>query len=146
MRNYTQKLLEKGEERRRLTEQLQELASRVAEEIATSVPEGTEVEVNGRNYRAKTLRSNIGSYTTLVAVNKQGWDEGLITDRREPGQQGYLHGDFYACYTVAGKEVFLHFVNNLPEIVRAFEAEEDRIIAALREAFEKLRTLAEKEI
>ena len=158
-KDYTKELEKKGAERVRLTKQLQDMLLQVAEDIANSVPLGTEVEVGGVNYRVHRYSSNIGSFRTVVVVDP--WSERVDDDFRSgpewenipltiraidsaaPGSEYYLHGDFGRVVRVATRDEFLHFANHLPEIVRAFEAKEDQIIDQLREAFERLRKLAE---
>lgn len=156
--DYTKELLKKGEERKRLTKQLQDMLLQVAEEIAESVPLGTEVEVAGVRYRTHRYSSNIGSFRTVVVVDPNServdddfrpeWENIPLTfraiDTAAPGSEYYLHGDFGRVVRVATRDEFLHFANHLPEIVRAFEAKEDQIIDQLREAFERLRKLAEE--
>lgn len=145
--DYTKELLKKGEERKRLTEQLQEMLLKVAEDIANSVPLGTEVEVDGVIYRTHCYNSNIGSFRTVVVVDQESCEDFPVfraIDNEPPGSEYYLHRDYGRIVHVAAREEFLHFANHLPEIVRAFEAKEDAVIAELRSAFEKLRKLAEE--
>ncbi len=141
--DYTKELLKKGEERKRLTEQLQELLLNVAGKIADSVPLGTEVEVGGVCYRTHRYQSNLGSFRTVVIVDPETLCFRAIDDR-SPGSEYYLHGDFGRVVRVATRDEFLHFANHLPEIIRAFEVKEDAVIAELRSAFEKLRKLAKE--
>lgn len=140
---YTKNLIAKGEERRRLTSQLAKLVSDVAEEIANTVPLKTTVEVAGKIYRTHRYTTNVGSWRTVVVV--AGDSIYALTDDAPPGDYFYLFHDFSCQVNVAERDDFLHFANHLPEIVIAFEAEEDRVIKALREAFEKLRKIAEVE-
>ena len=145
--DYTKELLKKGEERKRLTEQLQELLLNVAGKIADSVPLGTEVEVAGVRYRTHRYSSNIGSFRTVVVVDQEsceGFPVFRAIDNEPPGSEYYLHRDYGRIVHVATRDEFLHFANHLPEIVRAFEAKEDAVIAELRSTFEKLRKLAEE--
>ena len=65
-------------------------------------------------------------------------------DNEPPGSEYYLHRDFRRVVRVATRDEFLHFANHLPEIIRAFEVKEDAIIEELRDAFERLRKLAEE--
>ena len=150
-KDYTGVLRQKGAERKRLTEQLQEMLLKVADQIAESVPLGTEVVVDGVTYRTHCYRSNIGSFRTVVVVDPESlrrenfpmWFRAI--DNGAPGEDHYLHRDFQSVYTVATRDEFLHFANHLPEIVRAFEVKEDSVIEDLRSAFERLRKLAEAE-
>ena len=146
-KDYTKILREKGAERVRLTKQLQDMLLQVAEEIAESVPLGTEVEVDGVIYRTHRYNSNIGSFRTVVVVDQESCEDFPVfraIDNEEPGSEYYLHRDFGRVVRVATRDEFLHFANHLPEIVRAFEAKEEEIIKELRSAFERLRKLAEE--
>ena len=158
--DYTKELLKKGEERKRLTKQLQDMLLQVAEDIAASVPLGTEVVVDGVCYRTHQYNSNIGSFRTVVVVDPQServdddfrsgpeWENIPLTfraiDNEPPGSEYYLHRDFNCVVRVATRDEHLHFANHLPEIVRAFEAKEEAVIDSLRSAFEKLRKLADE--
>jgi len=145
-KDYAKELKKKGAERVRLTKQLQDMLLSVAEDIANSVPLGTEVEVGGVCYRTHRYNSNIGSFKTVVVAypNEYPYAAFRAIDNEEPGSEYYLHRDFNSIVVVAERDEFLHFANHLPEIVRAFEAKEDAIIEELRDAFEKLRKLAEE--
>jgi hypothetical protein len=146
-KDYTKELEKKGAERVRLTKQLQEMLLKVAENIAESVPVGTEVEVGGVNYRVHRYNSNIGSFRTVVVVDPGSVEDFPLyraIDTAAPGSEYYLHRDFGRVVRVATRDEFLHFANHLPEIIRAFEAKEDAVIAELRSAFEKLRKLAKE--
>lgn len=142
-KDYTKELKKKGAERVRLTKQLQEMLLQVAEDIAASVPLGTEVKVDGVCYRTHRYQSNLGSFRTIVIVDPETLCFRAIDDR-SPGSEYYLHRDFGRVVRVATRDEFLHFANHLPEIVRAFEAKEEEIIKELRDAFERLRKLAEE--
>lgn len=144
--DYTKSLLEKGQARKRLTKQLATLVAQVAQEIADSVPIGTRVNVNGQVYETRCLRSNIGSWNVLGTYEGEYGDEYRILTDDEPGIRYNLHNDIYCRVATASKEAYLEFVNNLPEIVRAFEAREDEIIQALSEGLRKLRQMAEQEV
>ena len=145
-KDYLKVLRQKGAERVRLTEQLQELCYDAAREIATAVVPGTEVVVDGIRYRAHEYYSNIGSFKTVVIVDPSSVEDYPIyraIDTMPPGSEYYLHRDYGRIVHVATREEFLHFANHLPEIVAAFGAEQNKIIASLRSAFEKLRAMAE---
>ena len=155
-KDFTKELEKKGAERVRLTKQLQEMLLKVAENIAESVPLGTEVEVGGVCYRTHRYNSNIGSFRTVVVVDpwSERVDDGLRSgpewenipltfraiDTAAPGSEYHLHRDFRRVVRVATRDEHLHFANHLPEIIRAFEVKEDAIIEELRDAFERLRT------
>ena len=144
--DYTKELLKKGAERVRLTKQLQEMLLQVAEDIATSVPLGTEVEVAGVRYRTHRYNSNIGSFCTVVIVDPGSVKDFPLyraIDNEPPGSEYYLHRDYGRIVHVATRKEFLHFANHLPEIIRAFEVKEEEIIKELRSAFERLQKLAE---
>ncbi len=146
-KDYAKELKKKGAERVRLTKQLQDMLLSVAEDIANSVPLGTEVEVAGVRYRTHRYSSNIGSFRTVVVVDQESCEDFPVfraIDNEPPGSEYYLHRDYGRIVHVAAREEFLHFANHLPEIIRAFEAKEDQIIDQLREAFERLRKLAEE--
>lgn len=140
----TKTLREKSTERARLTRQLQDTLLSVAETIAELVPLGTEVVVDGVVYRTHRYQSNIGTFSTVVVVDPGSTEDFPLyraIDTAPPGSEYYLHRDFYRAVRVATREEHIHFANHLPEIVRAFEAKEERIIEELRSAFEKLRKL-----
>ena len=146
-KDYTKILREKGAERVRLTKQLQDILLQVAEDIANSVPLGTEVVVDGVVYRTHRYQSNIGTFSTIVVVDPGSVEDFPLyraIDNEPPGSEYYLHRDFGRVVRVATRDEFLHFANHLPEIIRAFEAKEDAVIDSLRSAFEKLRKLAEE--
>lgn len=142
---YTEELRRRGEERRRLTRQLSELVGKVADAISDSVPVGTEVVVDGLVYGVIERRSNIDS-EKFLAVSGTDYPAWSVLTNRKPGSSFCLHGDLRAWVQVADRQCFLHFANHLPEIVRKFEVEEEKIIAALRSAFERLRQVAEREV
>ena len=156
VKDYTKILEQKGAERTRLTRQLQIMLSKVAADIAESVPVGTAVTVDDTVYRIHNYKSNIGNFRTVVIVDPTGEPEDIDDDRAAapigkvalddyagPGEGYFLHRCFGCHVQIAERDEFLHFANNLPEIVQAFEAKEDLVIAGLRGAFEKLRALAE---
>lgn len=137
---YTEELLKKGEERRRLTKQLAELVGAVADKIANTVPLGTTVTVAGKTYEIIKRTSNLASVRYL-AVAEGFEDYEVITADAEPGDSFYLHNDFRCRIHVADRNEYLFFANHLPEIIASFEAEEEKIITALRQAFDRLRSL-----
>lgn len=144
--DYTKSLIQKGQARKRLTKQLATLVAQVAQEIADSVPLNTRIEVNGRVYETRRLRSNIGTWNVLGTYEGEYGNEYRILTDDEPGIKYNLHNDIYCRVATASKEAYLDFVNNLPEIVRAFEAREDEIIQALSKNLKKLRQMAEQEV
>lgn len=144
---YTDGLIKKGEERKRLTKQLAKLVATVADQIAESVPEGTVVEVDGKELKVRTICSNLDCWGVLTVEDPSeynDWDGSWrVFNDPNPGASYYLHRDFNTPVENASRSEFLWFANNLPEIVAAFEAAEDKVIEALREGFERLRKLAE---
>ena len=144
---HTEELLKKGEERKRMTEQLQEALTSVAVQIATSIPIGTRVEVAGRIYETFKRTSNLDYdiYLGIYEMTERGEAEYPVAfdSYVSPGKSYYLHRDFNAQVTVADRDSWLHFANHLPEVLAAFEANEQDAIDALRSAFERLRTIAE---
>ncbi len=143
MRNYTENLMQKGEERKRLTSQLQTTLDQVGAQIAESVPTGTIASVGGWNYKAMCYRSNVGTmYALAVESDGDNWEWNALVSDAPPGGSFWLHGDFGTSIPVATRDEFLHFATALPEVVKAFEAEEQGIIDSLRAAFENLRKVA----
>lgn len=145
-KDYAKVLKKKGKERVRLTEQLQDLCFDAATEIAAVADLGTEVEVDGVAYRTHEYRSNIGSFRTVVVSYPESEYRHMCyraIDNEEPGSEYYLRRDFNSVVVVADRDEFLHFANHLPEIIQAFSADQDKIIDALRSAFDKLRAMAE---
>lgn len=152
---YTEKLWQMGEERKRLTAQLAELVGNVANEIASSVPVGTEVRVtydehkNNPSYQVlRVIRrsSNLDSEVFLAIEDLDedyGFIEKVFDPDEEPGSSYYLHGDFTTTIEVASRKEYLWFANHLPLIIAAFEAEEQKVIDALRQGFEALKRLVE---
>jgi len=144
---YLDELAKKGQERRRLTEQLQDLLSSAARQIAASVPLGMEVKVTGLRYRTVRYRSNLGNWDSLAVVGQEGFEERRVIDNGAcPGGSFFLHGDFDCRIYIATREEFLHFANHLPEITCAYGVEETAVIAKLRTAFDRLREMAESGI
>ncbi len=144
---YLNEVLAAGEERKRLTSQLIQLAGEVAETIAATLPDSdTVVTIGGYAYHVQEYKSNLDTYTT-VAVDD-------LSDSRSPraitskvstaGGIFHLHRDINAMVAVADREEYLHFVNNLPAIMEGFRANEQRAIKRLRDGFERLRLLAEE--
>ena len=139
--------MKKGEERKRLTEQLQYALTRVGNKIAESVLIGTMVTVAGRTYETFRVKSNLDGETFLGIHAITEWGETdypvAFDSYVSPGEQYYLHNDFSANVTVADRADFLHFANNLTQVITAFEANEQNAIDALRSAFDRLRSVAQ---
>ena len=145
---HTEELLKKGEERKRLTAQLQEALSNVADEITRTVPLGTSVAVAGRTYETFAKRSNLGECTYLGIYEPNEYDGeynelAALESYGKVGDWHYLHNDFSAIIQTANRASFLHFANHLPEVLAAFEANEQNAIDALRSAFDRLRSVAQ---
>ena len=59
---YTENLIQKGNERKRLTKQLAQLVEKVADQIADSVPEGTIVTVDGKTPKTQGAKEQCGHH------------------------------------------------------------------------------------
>lgn len=130
-----------GQERKRLTRQLMVIVTQALDEIAEQVEEGAEVTVEDVVYTRRTLSSNIGSWETIVASFADG--DCVFNQNIDPDDDFYLHNDFNCHLWNASRELWLVTANNLPEIAGAFVVENEKVIHALREAFAKLRSMAE---
>lgn len=135
--------LEKGEERKRLTAQLQELCGSVADAIAAQLSDDEILKVTDADGK------NLGSLRKSSMSSNLGWEEylhadtGAITTGATPGETFCQHGDFSCRVQVAEADDFLWFANRMPEIVRSLEEKHDSAIAALQSAFARLREVAE---
>ena len=134
-------LLRSGRERKRLTKQLMVIVAEALDEIAEQVEEGAEVTVEDVVYTRRTLSSNIGSWETIVASFADG--DCVFNENIDPDDDFYLHNDFNCHLWNASRELWLVTANNLPEIAGAFVVENEKVSHALREAFAKLRSMAE---
>ena len=141
-------LREYGEERVRLTKYLQKVLAEVAEAIASPLEDGSSVQVGKCRIFVKEYQSNIGSYKTLTISDTE--DDGevfckpfgrAITDIALPGNSRYLHGDFHCVVTVASRQEFLFFANHLEEVIKSFQAEQEKIVDVLRKALMRLDTI-----
>jgi len=132
-----------GQERVRLTEQLQTIVSDVLDEIADSAEVGDEIALRGYRLRVADLESNIGSWRTVVLEDNEGYRTTVFNDNIQPGSNFYLHNDFQAEFLNASRGQWLFVANNLPRIIESFAVENEKVIDALRGAFEKLRSMAE---
>lgn len=143
--DYTKDLLAKGKERKRLTEQLVELVDQVANQISDTVPAGREVAVNGAIYKISTYRSNLSTQDLLAVVTFAGeYHEEERIFGKGVGGSGYLHGDFGCPYHSADASQYLELANHLPEVIAAFQADEQKSVDALRQGFERLKAVAGK--
>lgn len=143
---YLDDILQKGEQRKRMTVQLQELCGGLADRVAGMLPQGAEIVVAGVRYKALEVRSNLDRASFIFALDQE--EEGpprkrAITNRGPMGEVFYLHGDFNCPVRVASRDEFLRFVNNLPGILGQWTQVQEQSIKALREGFEKLKAVAE---
>jgi len=163
MVRYTEKLLEKGEERKRLTKQLAVLVGAVAEDIAKSLPVGTRtyedyeekgiVQIGPGTKRPPNLflqvveiNSNIGTAKFLAHVPIWGKPiPKVFVSDKEPGSHFFLDNDPRAKVYVASTEDYLRFANDLPQIAARFEKKADELSETLREAFDRLKEIASTE-
>ncbi len=134
-------LLRSGRERKRLTKQLMVIVAEALDEIAEQVEEGAEVTVEDVVYTRRTLSSNIGSWEAITAF-EQG-QRCVFSDGVDPDDDFYLHNDFNCHLWNADRGLWLVTANNLPKIAGAFAVENEKVSHALREAFAKLRSMAE---
>lgn len=143
-------LLKSGQERKRLTEQLQEIVSDVLDEIAEHLDEGDEAVLGNRLYEVVDLESNIGTWRTVILRDKSveafGYGFAAFHPTVSPGGRFHLHGDINANFATVGREDWLFTANNLPQIIAAFQAETNTAIEALRASFERMKTLASAEV
>lgn len=130
-----------GQERKRLTRQLMVIVTEALDEIAEQAEEGTEVTVGDVVYTRRTLNSNIGSWEAIVVRGAEG--DYVFNENVDPDDDFYLHNDFNCHLWNASRELWLVTANNLPEIAGAFAADNEKVSHALREAFAKLRSMAE---
>lgn len=140
--NYTEKLLASGRQRTRLTEQLQTLVCEAADAIAATVPTGEEAYVAEQAYSIIEAASNIGSEVYLAAGDR---GDVRVFANRALGSEFYLHGDFSAKLRVVSRDDLLHLANHLPELVAAFEANEQQVINALRNGLARLREMVRED-
>ncbi len=146
MKKLLNSLVEKGKERVRLTRQLQQVLSRVAEDMANALDERVSIRIDDYKIFVREYESNIGTYKTIVFSSFDDdnceWLLGAITDLTIPGEFVYLHNDFRCTVRVAPRNVFLYFANHLDKIVKEFELKQDTIIESLKGALAKLEDFA----
>jgi len=81
-----EKLIRSGQERVRLTEQLQELVCEAVYEIAEAVSVGTKVTVAGETFAVLEFCSNIGCTTQFCLIKDADFGYAVIfDDGHEPG-------------------------------------------------------------
>ncbi len=139
-RDYMEELRQKGKERQRLTDQLVDIISHEANELAYTVPVGTGCTVNDERYEIIEIRSNVGYEWFLAVEDEEGYWQTFAQDTTI-GSGYYLHGDFGAYVAVADRDAWLKLANDLPDVIKAFGAEEQKVIARLRAAFDRLKAL-----
>lgn len=92
------------------------------------------------------VEANVDS-ATFLATDKYLYDIDetmeVVFDGSQPGSSYYLYNDFRCVVTVTDRSDFLWFANSLPEIIKAFEVEEQKVIDELRNGFDALRKVAE---
>lgn len=132
-------LIQKTEERKRLTNQLAELVGSVADEISDSLEIGTSVNIPELGtVSVVRVRANVGSAKFLSVL-----DRGIITAVNGPGESFYLYNDFNAEVNIANRQTYLAFANHLGEVIQSFEDVEDTALEELRKRFDKLKKLAQ---
>jgi hypothetical protein len=153
LNNYqlSYRLCKKTEERVRLTSQLIFLVNDVANQIAELADLDTTVKVKGVGVLSIVQWTcYVESRKVLVfddpKTEEDDWDEGryelpgaALGFDVEPASRFFFDGDLSAQGRAASREKYISFANNIPEIVNAFAAEEDAIIARLLSAFASLR-------
>lgn len=113
------------EERERVLGELQDIASHIAEKIATYVPDGMVVEVDGYQVKPWTYVSVLapGEYRTLVilpAGQKVGWRAISNFGDGGMGSVATMPCDENIKIFIASENVFVFFAKNLERIIDAF--------------------------
>lgn len=148
--DYANRLSKLSGERHRLTKQLQGMISEVAETICNAVGELKSVEVPGvGTLSIVEIKTNMGWPWVLMI---DGWDAGepygvveghVLNYVRQSDTDFYLYGDFHAQLHVATTDEYLAVANHLPEVIQAFEIDQENIIKKLQGAFERLRQMSQ---
>jgi hypothetical protein len=145
LEQYLDDLKASGKERTKLSEQLRYLVADVLDAIAEAVPVGTTVEAAGMTLTVREVRSNLDSHLYMTVETGGGKPLYYVFEgTKEPEAEWYLHRDLGCGLCNARPDQWLAAANCLPEIASAFQAESDRVIAALRQGFEVLRKMAEE--
>src|SRR5450759_3827533 len=110
--NYATRLRNLGKERRRLTEQLQAFIALVADEITKYVEAGTVVTVEG----VGKLRVNKSPNVLLFSA---------VSRRVDWHTLDVMHD---TDFSIATREEYLLVANHLPEVMQAFEIDQERTI------------------
>lgn len=138
---YTKDLIERNEQRRRLTKQLAQLVNDVATIIAENAEPGKVVEIEGvGTYSVSPYITHLGEHN-LLWVSDSKTSSARVFVSREPGSIIKMDGTALTLQ-VASKDEYLNFANNLHAIINAFETDADTAISALHEGFAKLRQAA----
>lgn len=128
MNKYTKRLMKKGIERQRLTDQLKHIVDQSAAVIAETMPEGSMVHIPGvGTYKPVVMQTHLGTFRFL-GVQEEPTVWAVFTDSDAP--------------KIASRESYLAFANNINTIMQAFEDVNDGIIQALANAFAELRKAA----
>gem|GEM_PF-3407568 len=145
------RLSKKTGERVRLTRHLIFLVNDVANEIARQVDPNTSVKVKGGGVLwVEEWTTYLETRKVLVfddpKTEEEDRDKGgyqlpgaALGFDVEPASRFFFYGDLSAQGRAASREQYIAFANNISEIVKAFEAEEDAIIKRLLSAFTSLR-------
>lgn len=150
-RSYLDALRKSGVERVRLTEQLMSLVSATLDEIAQSAELGVSVAVEGISATlvCRKLDSSLGEWLTIVAEPSEGERQGIdhffvFSTDEEPDKSYYFMQDPGRELRNAPRSLWLEVANKLPQIAAAFQTENEKVSAALRERFEVLKQMAGK--
>lgn len=108
------------------------LISKIADEISESVSVGTGISIDGNEYEVVEIQINVSRHlwSRYLAVN------GGRVIYGSPSRSWYeIGGEIRTLVESADREDYLFFANNWLQIIRAFDAEEDKIIERLRQEF-----------
>ena len=144
--NYATRLRKLGKERRRLTEQLQAFIVLVADEITKEVDAGTRVTVEGvGGLSVVEVSTNVDTRKVL----KIGTPEksalllgNTLNIMCEPDTDFLVYDEPHARLHASTREEYLRVANHLPEVMQAFELDQEKIIETLREVFDFLTQIA----
>ncbi len=139
---YTMRLLQNGKKRRRLTNDLLEICNLLADDIVEVVESGTEVMVEGRRVAVRRYESLLSQVDYLEIDNEEGIP-GVIA-RKPSGTSFFLDEDEDTEVKVADRDTFLWFINNIFDVIRSFEIEQEQAIENLRRALYRFRKKVEE--
>jgi hypothetical protein len=134
---YTKELLEKNNERKRLTNSLVAIVNEVAHDIAYAVPTGAA----SSPYEVIRIETVTGS-EKFLAIKVNG-DHLVFSSQAEP-ESSFLCMNDIKVGTVS-REQYLTLANNLPEVIEAFSIHTDKGIHMVRRAFNHLKAYARVE-